>query len=172
MNLKEKWDDVSYDIYLHFRPVRSVYYNLKYGIRNLFRYFKVIWNDRDWDELYVFILLNKKFTYMEELHRKYGNSVNSKKYADEIKLAKLLTERIINRDYNENALTQYYNKYGKDFWELDEESIEHYFKRKNDISKQQRDMRSRAYKHADKMEKQDIEYLFKHMSKHIQKWWD
>lgn len=32
--------------------------------------------------------------------------------------------------------------------------------------------RQRAYRHSDYMKKQDIEYLFKLLSKHIQEFWD
>lgn len=171
MNLKEKWNDISYDLYLRFRPVRSFYYNFKYGLTNLIKYFKVIWNDRDWDESYLFILLHNKLSYMERLHREEGNSIHSLKYADEIKIARLLTERIVNRDYIKNALTPYHSKYGNENYE-EWDDLEQYLSRTNRQNKDQIQMKKRAYKHSDNMEKQDIEYLFKFISKHIQNWWD
>jgi len=35
-----------------------------------------------------------------------------------------------------------------------------------------RKSRLRAYKHSDKMEEQDIKYLFDYIQKHVQDWWD
>ena len=45
-------------------------YRLIYGIRNLIKFHKVIWNWRPWDFVYVFPLIQKSL----ELYLKYGKS--------------------------------------------------------------------------------------------------
>lgn len=80
--------------------------------------------------------------------------------ADKIKVAKLLCKRIIDDNYVNNALISVEQKYGElkamVFDETPEESK----------------ARQRAYRHSDYMKKQDIEYLFKLLSKHILEFWD
>ena len=35
-----------------FKNLKVFFYDVKYGIKNLFAYFKLIWEDRDWDFMY------------------------------------------------------------------------------------------------------------------------
>lgn len=39
--------------------------DILYGIKNLIFYFKVIWNDRAWDYIYILELLDKKLEQIE-----------------------------------------------------------------------------------------------------------
>lgn len=44
--------------------MKTLYYNIKYGIINLFLYFKIIWNDRQWDYAYLEELTLFKYKLM------------------------------------------------------------------------------------------------------------
>lgn len=44
--------------------MKKLYYNIKYGIINLFLYFKIIWNDRQWDHAYLEELTLFKYKLM------------------------------------------------------------------------------------------------------------
>lgn len=151
----------------------SPIHNTKQGIKNLIKWIPVIWKDRDWDEYYFFEVIRFKLEQMEELQRCYGNSVNSEQYANEIKLAKLLSERICKGGYLDNALFWYEKEYSDDDLITFEDIEGSTSKRiKFTENKRQRSMFSKAGEHSDKMEKQDIDYLFEYLNKHIQKWWD
>jgi len=45
---------------MFFRNIRWAYYDLINGFRNLWRWFLVIWNDRDFDHYYIEVLLYHK----------------------------------------------------------------------------------------------------------------
>jgi hypothetical protein len=57
------------------REIRKIKYRFRYflkGIKNLYRWFPVIWRDRDWDHVYFYIILEKKLTHMAEYFEKRG----------------------------------------------------------------------------------------------------
>ena len=70
-----------------------------YGIQNLIKYFNVIWNDRDWDFVYFFDLLKKKFECMEKYTRQYGCHENSEYDADNMKKCIELIDKLTKYDY-------------------------------------------------------------------------
>ena len=143
-----------------FPRIKDKYYSIKNGIWNIIRWFPVIWEDRDWDDYYIFALLYHKFRNMEKYFRSNNTySVEALDVADKIKVAKLLCKRIIDDNYVDNALIPVEQKYGE---------LKYHFESTNEESK----ARQRAYRHSDYMKKQDIEYLFKLLSKHIQEFWD
>lgn len=47
--------------------IRSFWYNCKYGVRNLVKWFPVIWRDRSWDHCFIHLLMEQKlkFVYKE-----------------------------------------------------------------------------------------------------------
>jgi len=71
------------------------------GIQSLIAWFVIIWQDRQWDYGFVFILLEKKLTLME----KHWESENLCNYVGEerdlsyIKVAKGACKRLIKDDY-------------------------------------------------------------------------
>lgn len=77
----------------------------------------------------------------------------------------------------ENALVPYHEIYGDaDLFTFVPEPVTEgkpkFYSMVEIGTKKQHNMFRRAGKHSDYMEKQDIEYLFKYLNKHIQKWWD
>jgi hypothetical protein len=40
--------------------IKNYFKNIKYSIKNLYKWFFIIWNDRDWDHIYIEIILHKK----------------------------------------------------------------------------------------------------------------
>jgi len=68
------------DIFNFFDGIRHrvsrQYYNLKYGIKNLVKWFPIIWKDRNWDYEYIFPILRKKLVLLEKGIRKYTTAVD------------------------------------------------------------------------------------------------
>jgi hypothetical protein len=160
------------------KMIRHLFYAFCEGIENLVFWIPAIWKDRDFDHHFMFIILNKKLIKMEKFYRsKHTWSADALKYADQIKIARILTERIVKDKYVENALIPYDRIYGdvELFDSIPTSIIEGKPKLYSIVevgTKQQHSMFRRAGKHSDYMEKQDIEYLFKFLKKHIQNWWD
>ena len=80
----------------------SVYFKTIYGFRNLYIWFHIIWNDRDWDYQYLNELIRFKLKRMEHSHRKYSQHTNNEVYADQIKKCYILLDRIVDDNDYEN----------------------------------------------------------------------
>jgi hypothetical protein len=158
----------------------TAYYKVKYGVQNLWRWFPLIWNDRDWDWRYWLEMNHKKLKSMEYNIRNNGNHVHCARDADNIKRAVLAIERLLADDYNENAFINHEKKYGKldmTFGEPDERKCSriHFSRPKANTEKEietERKAASRLYKHGDSMQKQDLEYATKIINKYLFHWWD
>jgi len=162
--------------------IKTFFRSIKYGIENLIIWAPVIWKDRDWDHWYLYKMLKFKLIRMENLHRKYGHSVNSIKTADQIKICAKLLERLIEDEYDEHVFKNHNEKWGETHFHWDECKNKKGYSslritRRDNVNtnkeeEQERKEFNRLCKHEDKLRKQDIDYLFKLMNKHIQGWWD
>ena len=161
--------------------IKSFFKNIYRGIVNLVIWFPIIWNDRNWDQYFFYKIMKSKLEKMENLQRKHGIAINSKKYANQIKLCINLLHRIIQDDYIINALIPHEKKWGEAkmiFKPLSENSnyTELDFVVEKAITekeiKQEDKERMRIYKHSDNMRKQDFDLLFKNLQKYIEGWWD
>lgn len=156
-----------------FPRIKYKLHSIKNGIWNIIRWFPVIWKDRDWDDYYIFALLYHKFSNMEKYFRSDNTySVGALDVADKIKVAKLLCKRIIDDNYVDNALIPVEQKYGELKYHFEPTNNEKLKAMIFDETPEESKARQRAYRHSDYMKKQDIEYLFKLLSKHIQEFWD
>lgn len=74
--------------------------NIRYGIKNIIKWFPVIWNDRDWDYRYIYEILHKKLELKEQFFRSDKTHVADwEQTADEIKEVKDALKRLIDDDY-------------------------------------------------------------------------
>ena len=122
---------------------RTQWYNFNIGVKNIWSWLPVIYQDRWWDHSFLYPILRKKLSLMEEGFRKHGHSVNSEKDADNIKKCVLLLDRLINDDY-----IDYMDERG---WCP---------KIRFSFNKEQ------------EMINQDLDMLFKILRKQIRCWWD
>lgn len=153
------------------------FYNI-YNYKKLFKWIPVIWNDREWDYIFFLDIIKFKLKKDSSFYENNGVSVNSKKVAKQMKLCIALIDRIKNDDYCSDMLDKIDEKYGEfitvpsdkpdcfiltrnKFDENDEKQKENYRK---DIKK--------MVEHSDYLRKQDKDYLFDLMKKHIFSWWD
>lgn len=84
--------------------------NIKYGIRNLIRYRNIIWQTREWDWYYLYVLIAFKCRQMSDLHRDYGSAVNAEVVAAELRRVAEVLERLAEDtymvDYHEFSVAQ------------------------------------------------------------------
>ena len=154
--------------------------NIKYGTQNIIAWFYVIWNDRDWDQWFLYKIIQFKLKQMEQLQRKYGNSINSNDYADQMKLCINLLGRLIEDDYLNNALEPHEKKWGESKFtftplpdsDLSTLNIEVEKAQTEKEKKQENKERMIIYNRTDELRKQDLDMLFKNMRKYCEGWWD
>jgi hypothetical protein len=136
-----------------------MFYNIKNFLKNIWIYRKFLWNDRWWDDYYIFFMLREKLKADVIRYEKYGIHLYKQDQIDKMKLCVKLLNRIINDEYLDRALLFYEKKYPDWLkYRLGENPEGEWFlkcTRQSDVQKQK-----------------DINYLFKYLSKHIQEFWD
>jgi hypothetical protein len=156
----------------------TVYYNLKYGIKGLYNWIPVIWNDRQYDDYFLFKILRHKLILMEREYRRINVYVGQEKDHKKIQLCVYILNRIINDDYFFNAFMFHDKKWGSPTLEC--ENIGNgknrvHIKHKNVITeedkKKQKFEFSKCVEHENYLIKQDRDYLFNILNKHSDKWW-
>jgi len=59
--------------------------SVPYGLRNLIKWRKTIWNDRDYDYYYIYEILKKKLEFVAEHTEKHSMLENSEQHAKDIR---------------------------------------------------------------------------------------
>lgn len=149
------------------------WYNLKYGLINLWRWRRTIWEDRDWDRMYLLALMMKKIEQMETCERKWSMHVSAPRHARQLMICRLLIERIEKDDYLPYSDPFNGHTKSKPFY------LSLYRGQRSDV-KEALDvdgfirhypiLHSESYKHEEYMKQQDYNFLFKIMRTHIQEW--
>ena len=161
--------------------IENIYYATKYGIENLINWFPVIWQDRNWDHYFIYVILQKKLKLMEYQIRYLGHHTRAEEDANNIKICVNLLDRLIKDEYHENAFKRHDEKWGEaDFrfedcednpnlcsLNIDRENV----KTEEDKEKERKEFR-KASEHEAKLREQDLDMLFSYMRKYIQTWWD
>lgn len=156
-----------------FEKIKNKYYSIKNGISNMIRWTPVIWKLRDWDAEYLYLLIYKHLSNVENCLRYNGHGVNSIKDANKVRIAKNLAKRLCEQDYISNALIPVEQKYGKLKIRTEKDDVlPMYNKIIFDEAPEEKKAREKAYKHSDDMERQDREMLFEMLKNYIDKWWD
>ena len=93
--------------------IETWWYDLKYGIENVFHWVPVIWKDRNWDHYFIYVILRHKLRLMEIQIREYGHHVNKDRDADNIKVCVNLLDRLIADEYSEMAFKRHEEKWGE-----------------------------------------------------------
>jgi len=102
MNIHKLYDKVSVFELREHRFISRVSYvldDLISGIGNLYRWFKIIWNDRQYDYSYILHVLKKK---LEIMHKRFSGDlvfVGQEKEAHNMRVCILLIERILDDNY-------------------------------------------------------------------------
>lgn len=145
-------------------------YNLKNGLRNLWKWRSVVWNDRPWD--YVYILHALRFKLDETQRCIDGSFVGSDEEAAKIRSIMEALDRIIEDDYvseESKAMDEKYGELSMSF--KDDHTVE--IKRENlkdeDKEAERQDTIALAILEGDRQQR-DIDFVFDAM-KDIQRWW-
>jgi hypothetical protein len=112
---------------------------------------------------------------MEHYSRSHSHLVNTEKQANEMKRVYLLLKRLTGDIYNDMVFTEFDTKWGKADFSINEDGSlnityenEH---TKEDKAELLYDLHD-AFKKENYLEKQDVNYLFDLLKKHVLNWWD
>jgi hypothetical protein len=174
---------------------RYYHKDLYKGIKNLIKWFPVIWRDRDWDHRYIFDILEHKLKSQAKYIGKYGNHLSAERDAEImltcVRLMGLVGDEYYQSEYQDYHQTKYWfenieDKPGYSTWEneLQSENFDDYFKKYPLIYKRVLNGEG-IFPLRDKSDKQIIamniayinhdrarKLLFKIMEENIEAWWD
>lgn len=128
--------------------LRCCWYDLKYGVRNLWLFWNDVWFFNACDYSHLLGLMRIGTRLMRDLHRDHGNTVSAPQIARQLTIVTELCRRLEEDNYFTNA------GHNRNTW------------------RQISDFECRRIcEHSKKMAEQDAAYLGK-MFRHIQRWWD
>lgn len=155
------------------------------NIRNLVRWFPIIWKDRDWDDHFIFEILKFKLKNQAEYIGYYDRHLRAKRDAEVMILCVRLIQKIQDeyygceyQDYHDAELKFIESKDYPGSYEVEiiekSERFEDYFKKYPRIAKQvMADNKERkAFRVASINQERAHKLLFKILEQNIRKWWD
>ena len=146
-----------------YRNIKYIIINFFKGLKNLYYYREVIWNDKSFDYTFLYTYLKAKLKLDYEFYKNEGFTVSSDKVAEEILLAIKLCEKL-EVEYYENEM-----------FELDSNTfIEKYKGKYNRIKKRNPSLGDREIIGliSEYNNNQCKELFFKLLRYKINTWWD
>lgn len=83
------------------RPLIIFFKELKRGLSNLVRWFKIVWFDRDWDYHYLYYAMKFKLERMISYFEKHGHAVNAWYEIKYMRIAVSLLDELSNEKYED-----------------------------------------------------------------------
>jgi len=130
------------------------------NIIRIFQYIPIIWNDRDWDFIFVFILLKYKIERILKHLKNSPFTTLRPKEEKRLKTILFLLDRLIKEDFNDNELDNLFKKFKPSLIGF------------NNRTKEEIAEFSRYFKKNVHIKRHHEELLFNLISKHYAKWWD
>jgi len=167
-----------------FTKLKTLYYNLKYGIQNLFVYFPIIFKTREWDFVFIYELIQFKLNRVRKHLEEHNLFEGVEKVCQQIRICENLIQRLLDNDYNQYLHKKHEERFGKFnfesiFWNKDNNG-EDLFELKSKYSKCKTDEeveladneKSKIYELDRIAYEKDRKLLFKMLEKYIEGWWD
>lgn len=155
--------------------------DIPYGIKNIIRWFPIIWKDRNWDHIFIYKILRHKLYFQQKHIREHNIHTSAIKDADRMKTCVFLLNRLIDDDYYDIAIKPHNQKWGEGemkFTECKEDPSLHKFNiiyenvhTEQDEIEERKDFK-KVIEHEKYLREQDKELLFNMMKKYIEGWWD
>ena len=148
--------------------------NFLLGIKNIFIWFKIIWNDRQWDSYFLFILMQHKLALMQKYFETNAHYIGADKNVKNIKICKNLLKRLADDNYCKNVFLFHDEKWGEANIIFKDNTI--IVNRKNCLTEDDKKKEKKEAINLCNREMllidQDLNLLFTVMRKQIKHWWD
>lgn len=157
--------------------MKKLYYQIKYCIRNLWIYRKLIWNDRHWDHSFLYDMLAFKLEEMSKFYAKYSSWTEKDEHVALMKSASEMCKRIAKQNYCEKEWDEHSKKFPstwkftqcEDNPQLSKLNIEYETPGADEASYQ--DI-LRIEKLEEELINKDMDELFQILKEHSRSWWD
>lgn len=135
--------------------MKQILRNIWIGIKNLITWFPVIWNDRQWDYTFIFIVLKRKLELMKDLFENDAYTEKAPEVVDKLKRCIILLDRLSDDSiYFDEANTKFNYTFDKNRTKINMEML----------------MAMGVYE--EKLFQDDLNELTIILHDHIKEWWD
>jgi len=167
----ERIDDILDTLKSPFSWISDLYRDVKYGLKNLWFYRKIIWNDRWFDHSYLLRMMEIKLQNMSQNWDKsiYVDWEKDKATIDE---ALILLNLLIEDQFLEKAMNLMNEKYGKLEMNLDDNSTVLFTRGGRPETPEERDDWKICHEFAEEEKKKTQDKFFKLFAENYEKWWD
>jgi len=149
-------------------------------VKNVVRWLPIIWKDRDFDSNYLLDVMRFKISNMETFFLSNDTHIlSADKVAKDLKICKLLLNRLTNDDYYDIVFKNHDKKWGETKWEFvdDGKGLSRLLITRNKVITDEDKKREgreflRLCEHEEMLKRQDIRYLFHIMNRKLRTWWD
>lgn len=136
--------------------------------QRVIKWFPIIWKDRHWDHGFILEILKHKIRFTRECIGKYDRHTTAKEDCKNMRIAEILIDRLQKSEYAEKDWEEHYARWPSRFLKMLEDGGTTMEKpTEEECADVRRIGKREAY-----MKSQDYDYLFKHLKKHLEKWWD
>jgi hypothetical protein len=167
------------------------------GVKNLIRWFPIIWRDRDWDQTYIYRILRKKLEFQSDFIGKRGIHLSAKRDSEIMvtvsRLIKLQQEEFYSMEYSDyhNTKIEFVPTDETKKWFVMEdtlltENFDDYFKKyprqykkvltgeicRFGTDPELKDKKEIAMEIAHENQERCRKLIFKIMEDNIERWWD
>jgi len=140
---------------------------IKSGIQNLIEWFPIIWKDRQWDQSFLFNIMIKKLSLMEEYFKESNDLMDEDKndIVEKINDCKIALEKLDSEEYERLGFSEYYEKYPMP----ESSNFLAYINRER--TDEDNVLYKKCWELSNKLEKQYFNNFVKNF-KYYRKWWD
>lgn len=173
--MKEWIDDKIDDFICYFSRAQHAYFDFIYGVKNLVKWFPVVWKNRGWDYCFMFPLWEKQFEEMERSFSKAnGFIVGNKKRLERIRICKEICKRLGDDFwYHDNLFMFHDRKWGVGDFRVIDGKFE--LCKENVKTPEDEALETKQFLNLCKMEenhkKEDMQMLLNYIGKYWQTWW-
>lgn len=143
---------------------RFIHRDFIYGVKNLIKWFPIIWKDRPWDHVYIYNMLYFKLKLQAEHIGKNDLHVGAERDAEIIMICSKLAKKLADEYYDDEPMeyeyvSDYFNKYSNTYKKM---------------LKKYPDARPAMIKYyiAEEITNKAKRILFRTIENKIEEWWD
>ena len=186
--MEKQYNEWYWKLYRWFKwDAKHVHRDIAQGFKNLWRWFPLVWKDRDWDDHYIWEALKFKIANTAKYIGGHDRHVTANRDAEIMRTCVRLIDKVQHEwycmehtDYHEFKYNWIPSDQGKDLVQLDVEVVREDYKpyfakyprQYKEISKKCQEDYTIAVKIAYKNHKRAKALIFKLLEENIERWWD
>lgn len=154
--------------------IKDLYYDIKNFILNIIKWAPTLWHIRDWDAAYTYLVIQTHLKNVKRCIQKYGHHSDQTECILTLSYAIEYAQKLIDDMYEIEEIQKVEKIYGELTYtkEKDPNNKNYTILKYDEISEENRNARTEAYKIAKEKREKDKAILFNYLTKYIDTWWD